>query len=107
MVCDDLSLDALKPFEEVTREISSEKHVSVSKVIPLVALLLRSTAAHEAQGSKLATVLSTQCQHRFRGIETFYGLSTSTYLDIRFKKIGFRDTANVDTSLEQSAKGWE
>lgn len=92
-----VSLDALRPFEVVTREISSEKHVSVSKVIPLVALLLRSTASHETQGSKLAAVLSTQCQHRFRGIETFYGLSTSTYLDIRFKNIGFRDMANVDT----------
>ncbi|XP_060760348.1 zinc finger BED domain-containing protein 4-like [Neoarius graeffei] len=34
MVC--LSLDALRPFEDVTREISSEKHVSVSNVIPLV-----------------------------------------------------------------------
>lgn len=92
-----LSLDALRPFEEVTREISSEKHVSVSKVIPLVTLLLRSTASHEAQGSKLAAVLSAQCQHSFKGIETFSGLSTSTYLDTRFKNFGFRDMANVDT----------
>ncbi len=34
-----LSIDALRPFEEVTRDISTEKHVSVSKVIPLVSLL--------------------------------------------------------------------
>ena len=91
-----LSLDALRPFEEVTREVSSEKHVSVSKVIPLVTLLLRSTASFEAKGSKLAAVLSAQCQHRFRGIEAFYGLSISTYLDTRFKNFGFRDMANVE-----------
>ena len=91
-----LSLDTLRPFEEVTREVSSEKHVSVSKVIPLVTLLLRSTASFEAKGSKLAAVLSAQCQHRFRGIEAFYGLSISTYLDTRFKNFGFRDMANVE-----------
>lgn len=97
-----LSLDALRPFEEVTREISSEKHVSISKVIPLVTLLLRSAASHEAQGSKLAAVLSAQCQHRFRSIETFHGLSTSPYLDVRFKNFGFRDMANVDTVKNDS-----
>ncbi len=91
-----LSIDALRPFEEVTREISTEKHVSVSKVIPLVALLLRSTATYQCQGSKLAAELSAQCQRRFRGIETFYGLAVSTYLDIRFKNLGFRDMTNVE-----------
>ena len=41
------SIDALRPFEEVTGAISTEKHVSVSKVIPLVSLLLRATASYE------------------------------------------------------------
>uniref|UniRef100_A0A3Q3QX58 HAT C-terminal dimerisation domain-containing protein n=1 Tax=Monopterus albus TaxID=43700 RepID=A0A3Q3QX58_MONAL len=92
-----VSIEALKPFEEVTREISNEKHVSVSKVIPLVSLLLRSTASYECQGSKIAAELSAQCQRRFRGIETFYGLAVSTYLDARFKNLGFRDMANVES----------
>uniref|UniRef100_A0A3B1JXR9 HAT C-terminal dimerisation domain-containing protein n=1 Tax=Astyanax mexicanus TaxID=7994 RepID=A0A3B1JXR9_ASTMX len=81
-----LSTDALRPFEEVTKEISTEKHASVSKVIPLVTLLQRSKATHESQGIKLAAELSSQCQHRFRAIETFYGLAVSTFLDTRFKK---------------------
>lgn len=92
-----LSLNALRPFEEVTREISSEKHVSVSKVIPLVTLLMRATAHLEAQGSQLAAMLSEQCQHRFRGIEAIYSLGSSTYLDTRFKNFVFRDTTNVQT----------
>lgn len=92
-----LSIEALKPFEEVTREISTEKHVSVSKVMPLVSLLLRSTASNDCQGSNLAAELSAQCQRRFRGIETFYGLAVSTYLDPRFKNLGFRDMANVES----------
>lgn len=91
-----LSIDALRPFEEATREVSTEKHVSVSKVIPLVSVLLRTASASDRQGSKLAAELSAQCHHRFRAIETFYGLAVSTYLDIRFKNLGFRDSANVE-----------
>nr|XP_020464748.1 zinc finger BED domain-containing protein 1-like [Monopterus albus] len=90
------SIDALRPFEEATRDISTEKHVSVSKVIPLVSLLLKSTANSERQGSKLAAELSAQCLRRFRAIETFYGLAVSTYLDIRFKNLAFRDSSNVE-----------
>ncbi len=96
-----LSIDALRPFEEVTRDISTEKHVSVSKVIPLVSLLMRSTATYQCQDSKLTAELSAQCQRRFRGVETFYGLAVNTYLDIRFKNLGFRDMANVEP-----VKGW-
>ena len=35
----------LKPFEEVTRELSADKFVSISKVIPLARSLQRITAA--------------------------------------------------------------
>uniref|UniRef100_A0A3Q2CC25 HAT C-terminal dimerisation domain-containing protein n=1 Tax=Cyprinodon variegatus TaxID=28743 RepID=A0A3Q2CC25_CYPVA len=91
-----LSLNALRPFEEVTKEISAEKHVSISKVVPLVSLLLRSLCASEQEGSKLAAELSAQCHRRFRATETFYGLAASTYLDIRFKNLAFRDSSNVE-----------
>ncbi|MBN3281745.1 ZBED4 protein, partial [Polyodon spathula] len=84
-----LTIEALRPFEEATREVSAEKHVSVSKVIPLVSLLLRAAAATERQGSSLDTELALQCQRRFRGIETFHSLAASTFLDIRFKNLAF------------------
>ena len=58
-----LTLNALRPFEEVTKEILSEKHVSISKVVPLGPLLLRTLSSSEKEGSKLASELSAQC-HR-------------------------------------------
>ena len=70
-------------------------------MIPLVRILQRSTASHECQGSKLATELSAQCHKRFSSIESFYGLAVSTYLDTRFKNVGFRDMANVDAVKKQ------
>ena len=63
------TVDALRPFEGVTREVSSEKYVSVFKVILIVSLIHRAVAACERQGSSLATQLAQQCQRRFRGIE--------------------------------------
>ncbi|KAK7149159.1 hypothetical protein R3I94_008690 [Phoxinus phoxinus] len=87
------TVDALRPFEEVTREVSSEKYVSVSKVIPLVSLLQR---ACKHQGSSVATQLAQQCQRRFAGIETNHSLAASTFLDARFKYLGFQDKNNAE-----------
>lgn len=95
------TLETLRPFVEVAQEVSSEKHVSVSKVIPLVSLIHRAVAACEHQGSSLVTQLAQQCQHRFRGIEAIQGLAASTFLDIRFKHLGFRDKDNVEAVKKQ------
>lgn len=81
------------PFAEATHEVSAEKYISVSKVIPLVSLLLGATAASERQGSSFATELA---QRRFRGIETLHSLTASTFLDIRFKHLAFRDKDHVE-----------
>lgn len=90
------TVDVLRPFEEVTQEVSAEKHVAVSKVIPLVSLIHRAVAACERQGSSLATQLAQQCQRRFRGIESIHCRAASTFLDVRFKHLGFRDKDNVE-----------
>ncbi|XP_041846931.1 E3 SUMO-protein ligase ZBED1-like [Melanotaenia boesemani] len=91
-----LTAKALRPYEEVTREVSPEEYVSVSKVIPLVSLLHRAAAATEHQGSSLSAELGLQIQCRFHGIETCYSLAASTFLDIRFKNLVFRDKDNVE-----------
>jgi len=91
-----LTIEALKPFEEATREVSAEKYTSVSKVIPLVSLLLKASAATERQGSSFAKELAQQCQRRFCGIETKHSLGASTFLDIRFKHLAFRDKDHVE-----------
>lgn len=95
------TLDTLRPLVEVTQEVSSEKQGSASKVIPLLSLLHRAVAACEHQGSYLATQLAQQCQQRFKGIETIPGLAASTFLDVRFKQLGFRDKDNVEAVIKQ------
>uniref|UniRef100_A0A672ST01 HAT C-terminal dimerisation domain-containing protein n=1 Tax=Sinocyclocheilus grahami TaxID=75366 RepID=A0A672ST01_SINGR len=84
-----------------TREVSAEKHISISKVIPPISLLLRATAASERQGCSFATELAQQCQRRFRGVETIHSLAASTFLDMRFKHLAFRDKDHVEAVKKQ------
>lgn len=56
----------------------------------------RAVAECERQGNSLATQLAQQCQCRFKGIETIYCLAASTFLDVWFKHLGFRDKGNVE-----------
>lgn len=49
----------------------------------------------ESQGNKLSAQLS-RCYHYFNPIKTFYGLAVCTFLDNRFKNLGFHDSANTD-----------
>ncbi|RXM27657.1 E3 ubiquitin-protein ligase TRIM56 [Acipenser ruthenus] len=75
-------------------------HLVINKDLNKVMLdlgKLKAAAATERQGSSLATELALQCQRRFRGIETFHSLAASTFLDIRFKNLAFRDRDNVET----------
>ncbi|KAL6490173.1 hypothetical protein MHYP_G00005180 [Metynnis hypsauchen] len=58
--------------------------------------LSRAVAACECQGSSLTAQLAQQCQCRFRGIESIYCLAAGTFLDVRFKHLGFRDKDNVE-----------
>lgn len=90
------AVDALRPFEEETREVSAEKNVSVSTVIPLVSLVHRAVAACEHHSSSLATQLAQQCQRIFRVIESIHCLAASTFQDVRFKHLGFREKDNVE-----------
>ncbi|KAF3689134.1 Zinc finger BED domain-containing protein 4 [Channa argus] len=62
------TIDALRPFEETTQEASASKHVSMSKVIPLVSLLLKVTASTVPSENSLARQLLHQCQRRFHSI---------------------------------------
>ncbi|CAL9706231.1 unnamed protein product [Knipowitschia caucasica] len=90
------TIEALRPFEEATIETSASKHVSMSKVIPLVSVLLKATAATEHQENILSRQLLFQCQRRFHSIETFYGIGACTFLDIRFRNIAFRNKDNLE-----------
>ena len=78
----------LRHFEQATREISADKYLSVSKVIPLTRSLQCVTAECTSLRALKQELLSSMAR-RFTNIEINYTLAVSTLLDPRFKKVGF------------------
>jgi len=84
----------LKPFDSVTREISSEQAVTVSKVIVVVEGLksacvkLQATLTTPA-AKELLDVLLQEMHRRFGDCAMNSTLARATFLDPRFKKLGF------------------
>ena len=85
----------LKPFEATTKEISADKHVSISKVIPLAKSLQRLTGAITEKDTPLVSNPSYKMRRRFTNIESARMLAMSTLLDPRMKKLAFSDSAAV------------
>ena len=85
----------LKPFEATTEEISAEKHVSISKVIPLAKSLQHLTGAITKKDTPLVSNLSYQMRRHFTNIESARMLVMSTLLDPWMKKLAFSDSAAV------------
>ena len=78
-------LIVLNPFLEATENISGDKYVSVSMIIPLVKLLLESMKSH-LSSLPLAANISAELVSRFSAIEEAYVIAATTLLDPRFKK---------------------
>ncbi|XP_048478263.1 zinc finger BED domain-containing protein 4-like [Plutella xylostella] len=97
----------LKIFYEVTTEISSEKTVSLSKVIVYCRLLSRhidqrvsrTELEDPTQIKNLLQTLQDQLKKRFKNIETSVLHAESTILDPRFKHRGFRLEQNYEKAL--------
>ena len=83
----------LQHFEHATREISANKYLSVSKVIPLAQLLQRLTVECVSSCSTLKQKLLRSMAKRLTGLKSNYLLAVSMLLDPRFKKIGFGETS--------------
>jgi hypothetical protein len=87
-------VNVLKPLHDVTTELSTEKITSLSKVIPLVNMLIQfyssllKTEQVPAEKQLTQNVLS-QLKNRFQLCEMEHTLSMATMLDPRFKKDGF------------------
>ena len=76
----------LAPFEEVTKDISSQYYPSVSKVIPCVRELCKELELLEClyvDCMLLKDALQDNLQSRFGNIESVTPLLVSTYLDPR------------------------
>ena len=93
------SLLLLKPFFEATEDISGDKYVSISLIIPLTKLLLK--AASSGPDIPLRSLLVRELTRRFSQIEQRYTIAVSTLLDPRFKKLTFADTSAVEQAVRR------
>lgn len=87
--------ELLKPFKEITTEISSEKSVSISKIVVLSKSLIKYCNKIKVeyntcmQISNMIDVLVSEVDTRFRSLELNPLYAESTILDPRFKNYGF------------------
>lgn len=91
----------LQHIEDVTREISADKFLSVSKVIPLAQSLQHLTIEDVSSRGTLKQKLLRSMAKRFTGFESHYSLAISMLLDPRFKKIGFGDTSACNQAVQR------
>ena len=77
----------LAPFKAATREISADKYISGSKIIPLSRTLQRPTCSSvQPAVQKLVNVLLCKMNRIFLNMEGNMLLAVPTLLDPRFKK---------------------
>ena len=94
------TIDVLQPFETATTEMSAEKYVSVSKIIPLARSLQRITLGSSDVSEGIKNQLVSQMRNRFVNMEGNVLLAKSTLLDPRFKKMGFLTAGTPHASIE-------
>ncbi|XP_074608805.1 E3 SUMO-protein ligase ZBED1-like isoform X2 [Acropora palmata] len=85
------SVAVLKPFEAATTEVSSERRVFVSKVIPLATSLEHLTSKIDTEQA-LALELQAQMRLHFANFRISHPLIMATMLDPRMKKLAFHDS---------------
>jgi len=89
------AIEVLQIFNEVTIEVSSEKTVSVSKVIVLVSSMFQTMETYVNDMSlpyevnQMAVSLKNHLRKRFSEIEESEIIAQASILDPRFKKYGF------------------
>ncbi|XP_074603996.1 E3 SUMO-protein ligase ZBED1-like [Brevipalpus obovatus] len=92
------ALKLLKPFFKITEEISAEKLVTLSKVIPLQFCLstgLEKTETKTVVGSLLKETLADGLRERFGNLEENMIVVMATFLDPRFKSLGIKSKSNA------------
>ena len=86
------AVEALRPFEEATREMSGEKFTTIAKVIPMIRGLKEQMSIKlKKKTCPMVKELQTQIQQRFNCPEESFIWAASTFLDPRFKKLSFKD----------------
>ncbi|XP_030578793.1 uncharacterized protein LOC115775401 [Archocentrus centrarchus] len=88
-------LKVLSPFNDATVELSEEKRVSGSKVIPLLSMLHHALEEEDLgmvqtpESTAMAESLRSQLREKLSALQPMSVMSLATLLDPRFKKIGF------------------
>ncbi|KAG7453374.1 zinc finger BED domain-containing 4-like [Solea senegalensis] len=101
------TVDIIKPFEEVTVEMSAERFVTASKVILIARGLQRIVARHQRNPSihepvqKLVDSLMAEMHKRFSKVEQIEKLADATCLDPRFKKQAFVNNRVADDAVKR------
>ena len=88
----------LRQFEQVTREVSGEKYVSASKIIPISKGLQQVVCATSSSLSEAPVV---QMRSRFLGMEENIIIAAATLLDPRFKKLAFGDLSAAERATSR------
>ena len=91
-------LKVLKPFLEATENISGDKYVSISMIIPLVKLLQQNVRQHLVT-IPLAAIISTELTSLFSPIQGAFVTACTTLLDSRFKKLPFSSPTAPDFAV--------
>ncbi|XP_016891160.2 LOW QUALITY PROTEIN: zinc finger BED domain-containing protein 1-like [Cynoglossus semilaevis] len=98
------TVDILKPFEEVTVEVSTERFVTASKVILMARGLQRIVARHQRNPSvhePVQKLVDSLMSDRFSKVEQIEKLGDATCLDPRFKKQAFVNNMAADDAVKR------
>ncbi|XP_063765467.1 zinc finger BED domain-containing protein 4-like [Eleginops maclovinus] len=99
-------ISLLAPLKEATVELSAEKHVSGSKIIPLVKMLRHIIATKQRQltdemARDLAKHLLTLTSEKLGNYEVAGQHALATLLDPRFKTMGFCNTTHQQNGVKK------
>ncbi|XP_025418687.1 zinc finger BED domain-containing protein 4-like [Sipha flava] len=101
------TIKLLRPFEKVTLEISSEKYVVISKIMPLlncVTIEIESIQPNLDIGIELKRNIIAELKKRFGKIEFLYMIPIATILDPWFKNLHFRDPVACQKAIAEVKK---
>ena len=92
------AIDVLQPFKEATAEMSAEKFTTISKVLPMIKILM--SKVNQKKGSSLTDKLRDNMSARFHTMESSVYLQIATLLDPRFKRKGLKDEQSVRSCID-------
>lgn len=99
-------LGVLSPFNEATVELSTEKKVSASKIIPLMKMLDYTIGEQIPQkkttmAKELAEHLFRQVREKLNQFQMMSIFTLPTLLDPRFKTLGFLSPSKADEAVQR------